>query len=107
MAQQQPKSVFRAKRGFVAHVGGRPRRIRRGDLVQEGDGVLTGRAHLFDEVSEYVEQATAGPGERRSVSVPRKAKTEDDGKAKPAAKTAAKTEPAAKTTQAKPDEGAE
>jgi hypothetical protein len=64
------KAVFRARSSFVATVAGRTVTVAAGQLVQEGDPLLTGRGALFDPVSDYVEQATAAPGEKRTTSRP-------------------------------------
>lgn len=75
------KAVFRARSSFIAVVAGRTVNVAAGQLVQEGDPILTGRGALFDPVSEYVEQATAAPGEKRTARRP------------PATRTAAPTRP--------------
>lgn len=43
----------------------------RGSTVAGNDKVVQGREHLFNGVDK-VEQATAAPGEKRSVTVPEK-----------------------------------
>lgn len=47
--------------------------INAGDIVSSTDPVAKGRAHLFDpiETAATVEQATAAPGERRTVHRPK------------------------------------
>lgn len=67
MPRRTVKPVFRARTGFAATVNGRAVRVSRGQLVQDGDPLLVGRTHLFDLVSDVVEQATAAPGEQRST----------------------------------------
>jgi hypothetical protein len=73
----------RCKASFTAWTAGVPRVVTAGDLVDDGDPVIKGREHLFESVDAYVaarqpgavlppgpaevEQATAAPGERRSV----------------------------------------
>jgi hypothetical protein len=69
--------AMRAKTYFVTATNP-PRVVRAGDLVGDKDPVLKGREDLFEPVEEYldrrsnIEQATAAPGERRSVAVPKK-----------------------------------
>ena len=48
-----------------------------GQLLSESDPIVKGKAHLFVTVPDdmpHVEQATAAPGQKRSVSVPAKKK---------------------------------
>lgn len=85
-------AIKRCKHPFVAYLNGRPRVLHVGDLVDEDDPVMRGRTHMFEDVEATVphraepavEQATAEPGERRSVTRPPAKKT-----AAPAKKTAA------------------
>lgn len=91
----------RCKAAFAATVNGVPKVMRPGQLVQDDDPVMKGREHLFEDIEEYmhrqspqVEEATAEPGARRSLRLPRKQ----------AAKKAAAKKPAAKKTTAPPEE---
>lgn len=50
------------------------RMVHAGDILADDDPILKGRGHLFEDLSEYVtrttsqvEQATAAPGEKRSL----------------------------------------
>ncbi|MEU2181235.1 hypothetical protein [Streptomyces thermolilacinus] len=67
-------AIKRATASFVAYIGGVPRMVHVGDLIDETDPVVSGREHLFGDIADHVtrarptvEQATAEPGERRSV----------------------------------------
>ncbi|MHC3392089.1 hypothetical protein ACLQ2E_21880 [Streptomyces lavendulocolor] len=67
-------AIKRAKSSFVAYIGGVPRIVHEGDLIDETDPVVKGRESLFGDIADHVagtrppvEQATARPGERRSV----------------------------------------
>lgn len=76
-------AIKRCRKPFVAYERGRPRVLHVGDLVDEADPVMRGRTHLFEDVQATVphraepevEQATAEPGERRSVTRPPAKKT--------------------------------
>lgn len=47
--------------------------VREGDIVSSDDPVVRKNATLFEPISvPVVEQATAAPGERRSVRIPKK-----------------------------------
>ena len=51
-------------------------KVTKGQLVNDNDPILKGKAHLFEPIDgdiavPMVEQATAAPGERRRVRVPR------------------------------------
>lgn len=64
--------MLKARESFFA---GR-RLIQAGDLIHESDPVVKGREQFFTEdEGPPVEQATAAPGERRAVKVPRKKTT--------------------------------
>jgi len=73
-------AILRAIEAFAfTDKNGIPRVVRPGDLFDESDPCLTGRTHLFEPVEvnaarrrATVEDASAAPGERRSVT-PRKA----------------------------------
>ena len=84
---------------FSVFAEGFPRVIRRGDIVGVDDPVYVGREHLFEPVEEHaerevsrrkgvgslptVERMTAGPGERRRVSIPESSGDDgDDGRVK-------------------------
>lgn len=63
--------------------GGRVVSVKAGDVFDASDPVVKGREALFEPVDEWaarvqqgprIEQATAAPGEKRSVAVPEKAK---------------------------------
>lgn len=67
------RRLFSARRNFVAILDGSTVTIASGQVVDEGDPILKGRAALFEEfvpkVRSYpgqVEQATAAPGEKRN-----------------------------------------
>ncbi|MER7212459.1 hypothetical protein ACFYY8_33615 [Streptosporangium sp. NPDC001559] len=67
--------IKRSTSSFAAVVDGVPRVVPVGHLVEDGDPLLVGREHLFEPVETHlarrepaVEQATAAPGERRSIS---------------------------------------
>ncbi len=67
--QSQPK-VYVAVDSFVCNYDGADHVFRPdGPFVREGHPILTGREHMFREVTAHpsyeVEQATAAPGERR------------------------------------------
>ncbi|NYV72983.1 hypothetical protein [Streptomyces sp. UH6] len=72
-------AIKRATQPFTAYLDGVPRVVRTGDLVQDDDPVLKGRERLFEDVDAHVaqraprtvEQATADPGEPRSLTSPR------------------------------------
>lgn len=74
--------IFRAKQPFAyTDATGVPRTVRAGDLFDSGDACLKGRDHLFEPVEvgaerrrATVEDATAAPGEKRSISAPKPAK---------------------------------
>jgi hypothetical protein len=80
-------AIKRCKASFSAVIGGAPRVINEGTLVEDGDPILTGREHLFETVETFmsdrsappVEQATAEPGERRTVRKPPARKTTKEG----------------------------
>ena len=76
-------AIKRAKSSFSAVIGGTPRVVTEGTLVEDGDPILRGREHLFETVETFmsdrapqstekapVEQATAEPGEKRTVRKP-------------------------------------
>ncbi|MFD3333518.1 hypothetical protein ACFWV1_12860 [Streptomyces sp. NPDC058700] len=70
-------AIKRAKSSFVAYIDGAPRLVNAGDLIDDSDPVVTGREALFGSIEDHVagkarpvEQATAEPGEKRSVGRP-------------------------------------
>lgn len=86
-------AIKRCKASFAVIENGAPRVITAGQLVDDKDPVVKGREANFEDVETYVsdhkprvEQATADPGEKRSVGQPAKKA------AAPAKKTAAKAE---------------
>lgn len=96
-------AIKRCRASFAVSVGGVPRMVTVGQLVEASDPVIKGREHLFEDVETHVsdralkvEQATADPGERRSVLPPRK---------QSAAKKAAAKPPAAEKTDSGKKEG--
>jgi hypothetical protein len=77
-------AIKRCVAAFAASVDGVPRMYTVGQLVDASDPVIKGREALFEDVETHmadkaarqaprVEQATAEPGEKRSVMPPRKA----------------------------------
>lgn len=73
-------ATLRVKEPFAVDVKGAPRVLTAGQLVDSADPVVKGREHLFETLDTYMdrkapEQATAAPGERRSVR--RSAKGDD------------------------------
>ncbi|MGW9371190.1 hypothetical protein ACWGVR_14405 [Streptomyces xanthophaeus] len=71
--------IKRCKAAFAAVVNGAPRVITVGQLIEADDPIVKGREACFEDVDTYMteraartEQATAGPGERRSVALPAK-----------------------------------
>jgi hypothetical protein len=74
-------AIKRCTAAFAAKVAGIPRMYTPGQLVDDSDPGIKGREALFEDVESYmsnkaarqaprVEQATAEPGERRSVTPP-------------------------------------
>ena len=62
-------ATFRARTTFFWG----QRVINQGDLIDGRDPVIKVAATLFDPIDQpTVEQATAAPGERRSVRIPKK-----------------------------------
>ncbi|SDN17891.1 hypothetical protein [Streptomyces wuyuanensis] len=87
-------AIKRCRAAFAVSVNGVPRMVTVGQLVDASDPVIKGREALFEDVDTYVserapkvEQATADPGEKRSVGRPAAKKT-----ATPVKKAAAKPE---------------
>jgi hypothetical protein len=86
-------AIKRAKASFVAYIGGAPRLVNAGDLIDESDPVVAGREDLFGSIEDHmarpgrtVEQATSEPGERRSVGRPTKRAAPSKPVPKPEAK---------------------
>lgn len=75
--------VKRCKAAFVMYEGGRPRVFNPGALLDESDPVVKEHPGSFEDVETYVsdrakppvEQATADPGEKRSVRRPARRET--------------------------------
>jgi hypothetical protein len=68
-------ATLRCKEPFAADIKGVPRVVPAGALVDSNDPVVKGREHLFEPVDAFmerrtadVEQATAAPGEKRSIA---------------------------------------
>ena len=70
-------AIKRCKSPFSVWTNGVPRVITGGQLIEDTDPVYKSHAHLFEDVETFVseqseraapvEQATAAPGEKRSV----------------------------------------
>jgi hypothetical protein len=80
-------AIKRVKAPFAAIVRGVPRSYTTGQLVDESDPVVKGREHLFEDVEAHVgagrgrvEEATAGPGEKRAVTRPQRPVRRTKGK---------------------------
>ena len=65
--------LFAARHAFAVFLDGETIVVQPGQVVDEGDPILKGRAELFEDfvpkIRKYpgqVEQATAAPGEKRS-----------------------------------------
>lgn len=67
--------LLAARRAFAVHLNGETIIVQPGQLVDDADPILKGRAELFEDyvpkVRKYpgqrrVEQATAAPGEKRA-----------------------------------------
>lgn len=94
-------AIKRCKMSFAVQVGGAPRVVPAGTLVEDGDPILQGREAYFEDVETYVsdreasrvEQATAAPGEQRTVRpVARKAPAKKAVAKKPVPSTPASGE---------------
>ncbi|MFB7597256.1 hypothetical protein [Streptomyces sp. NPDC056160] len=77
--------ALRCTKSFSAYADGVPRVVRAGQLLDDDDPIVQGREASFESVDAHlaarrpqVEQATADPGEQRSLSTPSPAG--DDGK---------------------------
>lgn len=64
---QSRSAVLRARSGFAVFDGAQPRVIKRGALIAGDDPLAASHAHHFEPVENRIEQATATPGERRSI----------------------------------------
>lgn len=70
-------ATLRCKAPFAVFIGGVPRVVGAGELVDTSDPVVEGRDDMFELVDTFmsrhrpVEQATAAPGEARSLTVKR------------------------------------
>lgn len=69
-------AILRVKEPFSVDVDGSPRVFTAGQLVDSTNPAVKGREHLFETIDEWmgqqpgaggVEQATAAPGEKRSL----------------------------------------
>lgn len=85
-------AIKRCKASFSVSVRGVPRVVTVGSLVDADDPVVRGREHLFEDVETHMsdrapqtEEATAAPGERRSLLPGRT--TKKTAARKPAAKS--------------------
>jgi hypothetical protein len=87
-------TIKRCTSAFAVSVDGAPRMYTVGQLVNANDPVIKGREDLFEDVETHmadkaarqaprVEQATAEPGEKRSVSAARPAKKAAASKTEP------------------------
>lgn len=84
-------AVLRCTAAYAVMVNGVPRVVAHDELVDSNDPIVKGREQHFETVDQHmqrrrrdrtdtapVEQATAAPGEKRSVGRPRKAAAKDD-----------------------------
>lgn len=87
-------AIKRCKAAFAVSVNGVPRMVTVGQLVDASDPVIKGREALFEDVETFmsdkaarqapqVEQATAEPGEKRSVAAPARKPPAKKAAAKP------------------------
>ncbi|MBQ1096334.1 hypothetical protein KBY55_09580 [Streptomyces sp. b94] len=81
--------ALRCTKSLAVYVNGSPRVVQAGQLVQDDDPILQGRATCFESVDAHlaarrprVEQATADPGQPRDLTPPTPV-TKDDGNSKP------------------------
>jgi hypothetical protein len=81
-------AVLRVKEPFSVDIKGAAFVFSAGQLVDSSHPAVKGREHLFETVDQWmgrqdvgsrVEQATATPGEKRSVSTKKAAPKHDDG----------------------------
>lgn len=100
-------AIKRCKASFAVVVNGAPRVVTAGQLIDDSDPVVKGREASFEDVETYVserksrvEQATADPGEKRSVGRPAAKKA-----SAPAKKAAAKPESKVEQTPEGNDDG--
>lgn len=67
-------ATLRCKEPFSCDINGVPRTIAAGALVDSADPIVVGREALFESVDAFVsrqarvEEATAEPGEKRSLT---------------------------------------
>lgn len=74
--------IFRCKGSFAYSVGGGVTRVCKiGDLVDSDHAAYRYNKAAFVPVDDFVEQATAAPGEKRNVA-PKPAKPESKAKSK-------------------------
>lgn len=69
---RRPNSVvYRVREPFaVFDAAGTPRVVVKDELLSEDDPLVATHRALLQPVTEYVEQATAAPGEARAVNLP-------------------------------------
>lgn len=98
-------AIKRCKASFAAVIGGVPRVVNVGALLDSSDPIVRGREAHFEDVDDYmtrrhpgVEAATAEPGEKRSLMGRRAAK-------KTAAKKPAAQRPTTEPGDQAPAEG--
>ncbi|MEV4033401.1 hypothetical protein [Streptomyces umbrinus] len=83
-------AIKRCTSSFVP-VRGVPRVIKVGQLFNDDDPIIQGREHLFEDVEAHVqertrvEQATAEPGRRRSLTRPTRKSAAPKASSKPKA----------------------
>lgn len=84
--------TYRCKQSFVIGVAGTNRAIRTGDIVSANDPRFKQYKHLFESkyfepsdtyIERTVEEATADPGEKRTVTKPAPARKATKRAAKP------------------------
>lgn len=65
--------TYRSKEDFVVFNDGVPRVVHVGDVVAATDPLVASKSpnrQAFQPMTEYIEQTTQAPGEKRSVSIP-------------------------------------
>lgn len=77
-------AVLRCTSPFAVQEGAVPRVLRAGDLVDENDSAVKGRESMFEPVETTVERATSAPGERRSLTMPKRRARKDQSTETPA-----------------------
>lgn len=80
--------ALRSKKSFATYGPGGPRVVKAGQLVADDDPIVKGRESAFESVDAHlarrpkVEQATADPGEPRTLSLPSEPTPFDPGEHK-------------------------